>query len=165
MKRSATLLTLTVLCVVLSACASAPSAPGEAAAPASPAPAAEAAPQPAAPAALFTEDQAGRGRGTFTSTCADCHYSSEFRGSEFQYKWRRRTVADLYKSISENMPDDSPGSLTTQEYVDVVAYILQLNGFPAGSAELAEGEAMQAVTLEAPVGSGEASRLPAPERH
>ena len=35
------------------------------------------------------------------------------------------------------MPVDAPGSLTNQQYVDVVAYMLQLNGHPAGKSALA----------------------------
>jgi len=100
-----------------------------------------------------------RGRTTFRSVCADCHYSSEFRDSQFQFKWGRRTVAELYRSIVENMPDDAPGSLERQQYVDVVSYILQLNGFPAGPSELtAEGPGMGGVTLGAPSGAEESVR-------
>jgi len=34
------------------------------------------------------------------------------------------------------MPTDRPGQLPAQDYLDVVAYILQKNAFPAGSVEL-----------------------------
>jgi len=34
------------------------------------------------------------------------------------------------------MPDDDPGSLPRQNYIDVLTYILDLNDFPAGSADL-----------------------------
>jgi len=104
-----------------------------------------------------------RGRATFRSVCADCHYSSEFRDSQFQFKWGRRTVAELYRNILENMPDDAPGSLERQQYVDVVSYILQLNGFPAGPGELtAEGPGMSGVTLKAPSDSDGPDRRPDP---
>ncbi len=166
MKRPATLL-LAALAAAATACAS--SGPGEsAAAPPSPSTGAEAAlpPSPAAPAqapteGLFTEAQAVRGRATFRSVCADCHYSSEFRDSQFQFKWGRRTVADLYENIVENMPDDAPGSLERQQYIDVVSYILQLNGFPAGPSELtAESPSMSGATLNALPGSRQPSHRP-----
>jgi hypothetical protein len=52
------------------------------------------------------------------------------------------------------MPDDDPGSLALSQYIDVVAYILQLNGFPEGEAELvADENALAAYTLAAPKGS------------
>jgi mono/diheme cytochrome c family protein len=152
MNRTATLL-LAALVAAATACAS--SGTGEPATAPPPAAAGGDAGPPPPPRApvegLFTEAQAVRGRATFRSVCADCHYSSEFRDSQFQFKWGRRTVAELYRNIVENMPDDAPGSLERQQYVDVVSYILQLNGFPAGPSELtAEGPGMSGVTLMAP---------------
>lgn len=102
----------------------------------------EAAPAPSPGGGLYSEAQAGRGRDAFRASCAECHYSSEFRGSQFQFAWRRRTVADLYVEIVRNMPEDAPGSLESQVYVDVVAYILELNGFPPGGGELPADEAV-----------------------
>jgi hypothetical protein len=34
------------------------------------------------------------------------------------------------------MPEDNPGSLTDEEYVDVIAYMLSVSGMPSGDAEL-----------------------------
>jgi hypothetical protein len=34
------------------------------------------------------------------------------------------------------MPQSSPNSLTAQAYLDIVTYILQANGAPAGAQEL-----------------------------
>jgi hypothetical protein len=34
------------------------------------------------------------------------------------------------------MPEDNPNSLTDQEYVDVIAYMLTVGGMPEGEAEL-----------------------------
>ena len=34
------------------------------------------------------------------------------------------------------MPQDNPGSLTDEEYVDVIAYMLSVGGMPAGEADL-----------------------------
>lgn len=163
MIRPATLL-LTAFTAAATACASSTSGeppadaptPAGAATPASLNPSGEAdADAPAgASTALFTEEQAARGRSAFRATCADCHYSSEFRDAQFKFKWGKRTVADLYENIVENMPEDAPGSLPAQEYLDVVSYILQMNGFSPGARELTGDEAaMQAVTLEAPSGA------------
>jgi mono/diheme cytochrome c family protein len=103
----------------------------------------------------FTEEQAERGRGAFRETCSECHYSSEFRGTRFEYEWKRRTVRDLFRTISRTMPEDAPGSLAPGQYADVVSYILQLNGLPAGSRELpADAEALRAYTLDGLGGSG-----------
>jgi S-disulfanyl-L-cysteine oxidoreductase SoxD len=42
------------------------------------------------------------------------------------------------------MPQDRPGSLSAEEYADVVAYILRLNGRPAGERELPADAALLA---------------------
>ena len=34
------------------------------------------------------------------------------------------------------MPEDNPGSLTDEEYVDVIAYMFSVGGMPAGEDEL-----------------------------
>ena len=89
-----------------------------------------------APAAFYTEEQARRGQRAFRQVCSDCHYTSEFKGPVFTDVWARRTARDLYRELRRTMPDDNPGGLPRQTYVDVMAYILELNGYPAGSDEL-----------------------------
>jgi len=44
--------------------------------------------------------------------------------------------------VSTTMPQDNPGSLTPQQYVDVTAYVLQLAGFPSGTVALRSDTAM-----------------------
>jgi PQQ-dependent dehydrogenase (methanol/ethanol family) len=46
------------------------------------------------------------------------------------------TAAPLYDFISRQMPQNSPGSLSQQQYLDVTAYILSRNGFPSGNTPL-----------------------------
>ena len=86
--------------------------------------------------AFYTEEQARRGQRAFRQVCSDCHYTSEFKGPVFTDVWARRTARDLYRELRRTMPDDNPGGLPRQTYVDVMAYILELNGYPAGSDEL-----------------------------
>ena len=96
----------------------------------------EAEEEPAAPLSYYTRRQASRGDRFFEETCLSCHSSSEFRGRSFQRTWRGRSVGDLYDEIVYTMPDDNPGGLPTQTYLDVIAYVLQLNRFPSGDTEL-----------------------------
>ena len=102
-------------------------------------------------AGFYSTAQAERGRRIFQDVCYECHYPSEVRGDEFEWDWRRRTVRDLYREISRNMPEDFPGTLAAQTYVDVIAYILELNGYASGSAELAVD---QAAMENIPLGPG-----------
>jgi alcohol dehydrogenase (cytochrome c) len=48
-----------------------------------------------------------------------------------------------------SMPMDAPGSMQPQEYADILAYFLSINGYPAGQAELAgTDEAIKAVKID-----------------
>ncbi len=124
------------LVALLAGCASAPEgAPAGAAAPTTPvaeAPAAEA----TASNEFFTTQQATRGRGLFRDNCVSCHASSEFAGASFERRWTNRAVGDLYEFVLYSMPDDNPGGLPAQTYADIIAYVLQLNDFPAGDTPL-----------------------------
>jgi hypothetical protein len=59
------------------------------------------------------------------------------------------TVADLYNKVRTTQPPDYIDGLSAQEYVDIVAYIVQQNGFPAGKEELKNNlNQMRNMTLE-----------------
>ena len=85
---------------------------------------------------VFTAAQAERGREVYTNSCARCHMASQHSGPTFASTWNNRRVSDLYELLYSTMPLDAPGSLTEQQYADVVAYMLQLNGHPAGTSAL-----------------------------
>ncbi len=150
---------VTTLSLLSAACASGSPESAEVSPPqasgADPAPATAGAASPAAVAdatlaGIYSEEQAERGRGTFRSVCGECHYSREFRDDQFKFSWRRRSVADLFGHIAETMPENAPGSLSPRQYADVVAYILSLNGIPAGSEELpTDRDALAAYNLTA----------------
>ena len=57
-------------------------------------------------------------------------------GGVFMANWDGLSVGDLTDRIRSSMPLDRPGSLSRQDNVDVVAYILRFNQFPAGKDEL-----------------------------
>lgn len=102
------------------------------------------APEPPAPAeaaaAFYTGEQAAEGQRVFTTVCAVCHGRNEFTGPIFQFTWMEEPVGHLFQHISTAMPQDDPGSLTPEEYAAVVAYMLQLNGRPAGERRLPADE-------------------------
>ena len=45
-------------------------------------------------------------------------------------------MGDLFLQARTQMPKDKPGSLKSNEYADVVSFVLKANEFPAGQAEL-----------------------------
>jgi hypothetical protein len=47
-----------------------------------------------------------------------------------------RTVDEFYYIVRTLMPYDQPASLSRQQYIDIVSYVLKVNGYRAGSQEL-----------------------------
>ncbi len=93
---------------------------------------------------VYTAEQAERGEAVYKSYCLSCH-QADFSGTEeasalagepFMESWREDTVGNLYTRVRNLMPFDDPASLSDDAYLDSVAYLLQVNGFPAGSSEL-----------------------------
>ena len=95
---------------------------------------------------VYSSGQASRGQALFTSICTMCHDTERFTGAEFVSAWSGKPLAELFKAV-QTMPEDNPGSLSGQQYGDVIAYFLSLNKFPAGAEEL-KGEAEALATIE-----------------
>ena len=89
------------------------------------------------PPASFAAEQAARGGKVYAATCARCHPPGQLEGAPFAIAWNEARVSTLYNVLRNTMPQDKPGSLTDQQYVDVIAYLLQRSKVPAGSAPLA----------------------------
>ncbi|MGH7575496.1 MAG: c-type cytochrome [Longimicrobiales bacterium] len=90
---------------------------------------------------VYAEEQAAQGRARFGDVCASCHATSQFAGSAFQSTWEGRTVRSLFRLIRTTMPYDNPAGLPPDEYAAIVAYILELNGYPPGPSALPEEDA------------------------
>jgi quinoprotein glucose dehydrogenase len=58
------------------------------------------------------------------------------KGPSFQEKFEKGSLADLFILIRDTMPEGGPGTLNDDTKIDILTYILQQNGYPAGSAEL-----------------------------
>ena len=111
---------------------------------------------------VYTTEQAERGEAVYKSHCLSCH-QADFSGTEeasalsgepFMESWREDTVGNLYTRTRNLMPFDEPASLSDDAYLDSVAYLLQVNGFPAGPRELTVAEAA-GVRIEAEDGPGD----------
>jgi mono/diheme cytochrome c family protein len=129
--RSHTKLLALAIALVSASCSSASTAGGEATMPPVAAAPGGAQPEaaPAASASAVPAEQARRGQNAFLQSCTACHGSAEFSDAAFRTRWRNRTAADLFDLISSTMPEDAPNSLPAERYVDIVAYVLTLNGF------------------------------------
>ncbi|MFA6231250.1 MAG: transporter substrate-binding domain-containing protein [Rhodanobacter sp.] len=97
----------------------------------------------AAPPALFTDAQATEGKQKFLDNCARCHgpmlegrAGPALKGPNFASTKSDFHVGDIFTIVSQNMPATAPGSLEHQDYVAIMAFLLQQNGYPAGSKAL-----------------------------
>lgn len=100
--------------------------------------------EPAAGVGVYTAEQAELGKSIYEKECATCHGESlegkgknvPLTGDAFLNKWNDQTMADLFMKTNTTMPASSPGTLTPDETVRVIAYLLHMNKFPAGKSEL-----------------------------
>lgn len=100
--------------------------------------------------AVYTMAQAERGKEVYEANCVTCHLAdldgsanptagargAPLAGTRFVQDFGESKVSALFNKMKRDMPSGRPGSLTDQQYLDVATYVLQKNGFPAGSAEL-----------------------------
>ena len=84
---------------------------------------------------VYTTEQAEKGRELYQKACAGCHTLDWYTG-DIVRAWEGGSLFGLYEVIQSTMPQDNPGSLRNREYVELLAYILELNGLPAGETPL-----------------------------
>ena len=96
-------------------------------------------------AGVYTAAQAERGRSVVEAHCGECHHDDlsggegpALVGSAFMVKWEMQSVERLFHKIRDTMPEVGNTEVTNAQKLDTVAYILQQNGFPAGSTELTD---------------------------
>jgi cytochrome c553 len=109
-----------------------------------------AAPQSAQPggsvwSGVFSTQQASRGKSSYDGVCARCHGAQLTGGADggpmltggtFLSHWSNDTLASLYVKIRDTMPRNTPGTISEDVKIEILAYLLQQNGFPAGMSEL-----------------------------
>ncbi len=92
----------------------------------------------------YTLPQAQRGADVYARSCVSCHATEagvvaghgpapSVVGEDFMFRWTDASIADLFDTVRQTMPEAAPNSLSAQEYADVVAYLLNLNGFPSSN--------------------------------
>ncbi len=106
---------------------------------------------------VHTAAQAASGRAIYERECAACHQANlqgsfeapQLAGESFLRFWADLSPADLFIRISSSMPPGEEGSLTDEEHLDVVAYLLEANGAPAGGTALTQATAVTIGALAA----------------
>ncbi len=107
--------------------------------------AAFAAPQPPGTvlAGVYTVAQAKHGEALYATRCASCHRADlgglsgpPLKGDLFMDRWREFKLSVLFDLLKNTMPADNPGTLHETAYLDVLAYMLQMNEIPPGTKQL-----------------------------
>lgn len=109
------------------------------------------------PDGFYTQAQAVRGEKLYDQQCAYCHgvkleagAAAPLAGSRFMARWGRgNNVDELYYITRTQMPYGAGGKLSPQQYIDIVAYILKVNGYRPGTQELqAESASLKKIKIE-----------------
>lgn len=107
---------------------------------------------------IYSEAQATQGETTYREACASCHGSKlngsgnipPLAGRDFTSSWNGMSVGDLFEKMQSSMPADKPGQLSKEQNAGILAYILQMNKFPAGGAPMpTDVEALNAIRITA----------------
>jgi cytochrome c len=108
---------------------------------------------------VYTELQANRGEREYGRTCEHCHGASlegdagreipPLVSDPFMRSWRGKNLKELFELLSRSMPADNRGSLSARTYTDLIAYLLRVNDFPAGTSPLPDAPAgLEAISIE-----------------
>ncbi len=94
---------------------------------------------------VYTSAQAERGATVFHHHCSECHHDDlsggegpALIGNSFMVKWEMSSVERLFHKIRDTMPEVGSSNVTDAQKLDVVAFILQQNGYPSGTVELTD---------------------------
>jgi len=109
---------------------------------------------------VYTAEQAERGATLYGEQCASCHGEKmegvadlfpALAGDLFMKNWTGKSVGELYEKIATTMPALDPGSMKPDQVADVVADILSVSKYPAGSTALAaSADPLKTIQIVAP---------------
>jgi quinoprotein glucose dehydrogenase len=109
---------------------------------------------------VFTIEQADSGKRAFTQHCSSGCHGSDLTGLEgvpalageaFVARWEGLSVGALFQRIRRTMPQSRPQSLSDNTYIDIIAFLLDANGYPSGQRHLIPTQALlDAITVGEP---------------
>jgi len=110
---------------------------------------------------VYTDAQATLGRVFYEESCSRCHAAdlsgrvgSSLKGDIFMRDWGGRTLSTYFERIKTTMPRGDAGTLSDDAYLQIVAYILRVNGFPASPASELKPDQLATIKIESKDGPG-----------
>jgi mono/diheme cytochrome c family protein len=109
---------------------------------------------------VFSEAQSQRGEALYQEHCSGCHgaelISSDpeypnLTAPQFRWNWGKKTLAERLQRVRTSMPPAAKDSLPAQDYLDVITFILKVNGYPAGAHDIkADSPDLPAIIVDPP---------------
>jgi mono/diheme cytochrome c family protein len=108
---------------------------------------------------VFTAAQAKRGNDAYQASCSSCHGTDlhatdaeavDLTGPAMRARWNGKTLQERFEKIRDTMPPGNPNTLGDKTYMDILAFILESNEFPAGDQELVPATAKMIVFRQKP---------------
>jgi cytochrome c len=106
---------------------------------------------------VYSEDQATKGADLYAQHCASCHGGSleggdvppALAGADFLSNWNGLTAGDLFERIRVTMPLDKPQTLSRDVNSAILAFMFQVNKFPAGKAAMpGQSEVLKEIQIQ-----------------
>ncbi len=109
---------------------------------------------PVAAAPSFDRAQVAHGKRLYAANCAKCHGADmqgvtapALSGAAFAPASNSHlTIGGIYNYMATNMPADRPGKLKDSEYADLMAFLLNKNGYPTSGSKLTADAARASTT-------------------
>ena len=106
----------------------------------------------------FSDEQSSRGEKRYKKDCQECHGDNlkgglnggaPLRGRAFEEKYLRGAPASaMFALMSTSMPPNSPGRYSATTYSELMAYILDKNGFRPSAPLPSELDALDGMLIE-----------------
>lgn len=106
----------------------------------------------------YSSEQAARGEDRYASDCEECHGDDlrgglnggpPLRGLMFEQKFANGAPASaMFLFMSTLMPPNAPGRFSEATYADLMAFILQENGFQPGEPLPSDVDALNQLIVE-----------------
>jgi cytochrome c len=101
-------------------------------------------------------DQQTRGKALYLDKCSACHQETlkgttetpPLTGDMFWMNWETYSANNLFQQVKATMPEDNPGGLKPEEYVDIVAYVLKFNEVPMTGDLASDADSLKKVIIQ-----------------
>jgi len=98
-------------------------------------------------AGIFNKDQVKSGKRLYKKHCKSCHEGSYFK--PVLLAWRGEPLSIFFELMTSAMPENDPGSLKHEQYIDILAHILNISGYTRGERPL-NSATFNTITIDSP---------------